>query len=176
MITPQSIILVVIFILFIFIQKGADFITAPSTFKVTEGKSIIKEPLLPPPEVVAYDYDNTLVNQYTGSTIKPMLKQMKKDHQSGKKVYVVTARLDRHTSEVRKLLDNNGMSDVKVIATNRTPKSSYLRAIGAGVFYDDQEPVLKEVKTNYPTIRAYQVLYETEPEANTFRDMIKEIR
>ncbi len=174
MITPQSTIIVIIFILFIFIQKCANFISMP-LFSVTGGDKLIKKPLYTLPEVVAYDYDNTLVNQYTGDTIKLMLEQMKKDYHSGKKVYVVTARLDKHTAEIRELLDKNGMSDVKVIATNRTPKSSYLRAIGAGVFYDDQEPVLKEVKNNYPTIRAYQVLYETESEANTFRDMIKEI-
>ena len=125
-------------------------------------------------KVIAYDYDNTLVD-INNFVISPMVEKMKKDYVDGHKVYIVTYRYQRHIDPIHEFLDKMGMSDVEVIATNRTDKSIALRKINADIFYDDQPGIVQEVKMNYPTAEVYLVDYKLANSVKDYRGMVQRV-
>jgi hypothetical protein len=153
------ILIVILLILFIFTNMN------PIKFKTSPKKYII-----------SYDFDNTLKNQYNGKPIYPIVKQMLKDIDNGKKVIICTARMEEHTDEIRNFLKEYNIENMTIVATNRTMKSSHLGKYAKKgynvIHYDDQEGILADLVLNVPNLTGYKVLYEGVTPDTSYDDIV----
>lgn len=127
-------------------------------------------------ELVSYDFDNTLKNQYTGEDIKPVVDKMISDYRSGKLVVITTFRSHEYTGEITDFVIDHNVPNIAIIATNNNPKSDFLRNLQVIDYsithYDDQERALRDIKENIPGATVYKVLYRGANDFSNYDDIV----
>jgi acid phosphatase class B len=113
--------------------------------------------------VISFDFDDTIYkltwddeendyvrdeqNQIIGELDQEISDLIYKYHKAGKKVVVVTSRMDATMDEVREFIKKHNLPIQEIHNTNFEPKVFTLEKIGASVHYDDDIEEIRPLKS-----------------------------